>query len=53
MSDDVFEIIEKYDYQLLISLIVLDSNEYSLEQKIRTCFYENLEREGMDLWKRN
>lgn len=53
MSNDVFKIIEKYDYELLISLIVLDYDEYSLEQKIRTCFYENLERDGIDLWKRN
>ncbi|MCU0645201.1 MAG: nucleotidyltransferase domain-containing protein [bacterium] len=53
MSDDIFDIIEKYDYELLISLIVLDSNEFDFEKKIRTCFYENIEREGVELWKKN
>jgi len=53
MSDDIFNIIEKYNYEILISLIVLDYEEFSLEKKIRTCFYENIEREGIDLWKRN
>ena len=53
MSDDIFNIIEKYNYELLISLIVLDHDEFDLEKKIRTCFYENIEREGIDLWKRN
>lgn len=50
MSDDVFEVIEKYNYELLISLIVLDYDEYS---KVKTCFYENIERDGIDLWKRD
>jgi len=53
MSDDVFNIIEKYGYQLLISLMVIDHKEYLTEEKIRTCFYENIEREGIDLWTRN
>lgn len=53
MSDDIFNIIEKYNYEILISLIVLDYAEFALEKKIRTCFYENIEREGIDLWKRN
>ena len=53
MSDDVFNIIEKYGYQLLISLIVIDHKEYLKEEKIKTCFYENLKREGIDLWTMN
>jgi predicted nucleotidyltransferase len=53
MSDDIFDIIEKYNYELLISLVVLDYDEFALEQKIGTCFYENIEREGIDLWQRN
>ncbi len=53
MSDDIFDIIEKYNYELLISLIVLDHQEFDLEKRVRTCFYENIEREGIDLWKRS
>lgn len=53
MADDIFDIIEKYNYELLISLIVLDHDEFDLEKRIGTCFYENIEREGIDLWKRN
>lgn len=52
MADDIFDIIEKYDYQLLISLIVLDQNEIDLEKRIGTCFYENIEREEIAQWKR-
>ena len=53
MADDIFDIIEKYNYELLISLIVLDHDEFELERKIGTCFYENIEKEGIDLWKMN
>lgn len=52
MSDDIFEIIEKYNYELLISLIVLDNVEFDMEKRIRTCFYKNIGREGINLWKR-
>ena len=38
MSDDVFEIIEKYNYELLISLIVLDQKEFELEKKSELVF---------------
>lgn len=53
MADDIFDIIEKYNYELLISLIVLDRDEFDLEKRIGTCFYENVEKEGIDLWKMN
>lgn len=53
MSDDIFDIIEKYNYELLISLIVLDHDEFDQEKRVRTCFYENIEKDGIDLWKRN
>jgi predicted nucleotidyltransferase len=53
MSDDIFDIMEKYNYELLISLIVLDHNEFDREKRIKTCFYENIEREGIELWKRD
>lgn len=52
MSDAIFDIIEKYNYELLISLMVLDHNEFDLEKRINTSFYENIEREGVELWKR-
>ena len=50
MADDIFDIIEKYNYELLISLIVLDHDEFDLEKRIKTCFYENIERESIDLY---
>lgn len=53
MNDDVYDVIEKYNYELLFSLIVLEYDEFLLEQKIKTCFYQNIEREGLDLWKRS
>lgn len=52
MSGDVYQIIAKYDYGMVISLIVLDDEQYRLNQKIGTSFYENLMRDSIDLWKK-
>ena len=53
MADDIFDIIEKYNYELLISLIVLDHDEFDLKKRIGSCFYENIERESVDLYMKN
>ena len=50
--DETFEVMEKYDLHSLISTIVFDQKEYQFEKEIRTCFYEKLERDGIDLWKK-
>lgn len=52
MSGDVYQVIAKYDYGMVISLIVLDDEQYRLNQKIGTSFYENLMRDSIDLWKK-
>ena len=50
--NETFEVMEKYDLRSLILTVVFDQKEYRFEKEIRTCFYENLERDGIDLWKK-
>jgi predicted nucleotidyltransferase len=51
--DETFEVMEKYDlHTSLISTVVFDQREFEFEKEIRTNFYENLERDGIDLWKK-
>jgi len=50
--EETFEVMEKYDLRSLISTIVFDQKEYQFEKEIRTNFYENLERDGINLWKK-
>lgn len=47
MFNDVFEIIARYGYELVVSLIVLDSDEFALEQKQMTCFFKISSERGL------
>lgn len=50
MHDSVYPLMAKYDYRIVISLIVLNKEHYSRIKQIGTSFYQNLEKEGVSLW---
>jgi len=50
MHDAVYPLMRKYDYKIVISLIVLSKDHFSQIKRIRTNFYQNVKRDGIDLW---
>jgi len=50
MHDSVYPLMAKYDYRIVISLIVLNKEHYSRIKQIGTSFYQNLEKEGVNIW---
>lgn len=50
VHDTAYRVVQKCDY-LPFSLSVLDEDEYRLISRVKTSFYQNLEKDGIDLWK--
>ncbi len=50
--DETFEVMGKYNHKFLISLLVMDEKEYNLNKEAETCLYENIVKDGIDLWKK-
>jgi excisionase family DNA binding protein len=42
---------DDFDYEPLISTIIMSSSDYENLKKLDTPFYNNVEKEGIDLWK--
>lgn len=52
VHDTAHRLVQNYDYLIPFSLSVLDEDEYRLISRVKTSFYQNLEKDGIDLWKR-
>ncbi len=48
----VHEVVETYDYRLVLAVHTMSEEHYHFLGSIPTMFYENMERDGIDLWPR-
>ncbi len=52
VSKVVYDVYQKYDYRYFLSVKVMGQEHYDLLASIGTTFFRNLEKDGIDLWKR-
>lgn len=52
VSRVVYDVYQKYDYRYFLSVKVMGQEHYDLLASVGTTFFRNLEKDGIDLWKR-
>ena len=50
--DEIYDVMNKYEFKFFISMNVFEENEYDLYREHDFSFYRNVKRDGIDLWKK-